>query len=280
MKNSADDPIRNLFPVWLLRSKVSPTKQRIDLLERRSHTLKLHQALDATLSLIQAPAGYGKSTILSNWRTLLLDEGHRVCWLSLGKEDNDPIQLLTYIAFSLAKGGLDFNTANIDLDYSFSDISVHDFLSIIIHIIAEQEERVVLVLDDFENLDSETINVVIGPLLDYAPDNLHIAIATRDHSKLRISSLESKGQVVKFGASQMKFTPMELNDLLSAEHDSHTIQRLFKITEGWPVAIQMIRSAISIEGDVERILNNLTGDTTNIAPYLSEEVLNSLDHDV
>jgi len=277
MKKPAIDPTKTLFPGWLLRSKVSPTKQRVALLERRSHTLKLHQSLDATLSLIQAPAGYGKSTILSNWRDLLLDEGHRVCWLSLGREDNDPLQLLTYIAFSLAEGGLDFEAGNTGLAYNFRELSLRDFLGVIIHIIAEQDSRVVLVLDDFENLESEAVNDIIHPILDYSPDNLHVAIATRDDSKLRISSLETKGQAIRFGANQLKFTPMELNDFLADELDSQTIQRLFKITEGWPVAIQMIRSAISIEGDVERVLCNLTGDTTNIASYLSEEILNNLD---
>ena len=254
MKNPAVDPTKSLFPVWLLRSKVSPTKQRVDLLERRSHTLKLHQSLDATLSLIQAPAGYGKSTILSNWRDMLLDEGHRVCWLSLGKEDNDPRQLLTYIAFSLAEGELDFAAGKTGLEYNFSELSLRDFLSVIVHIIAEQDSRVVLIMDDFENLESEVVDDIINPFLEYSPDNLHVAIATRDDSRLRISSLEAKGRAVRFGAHQLKFTPIELNDFLSNEYDSQTIQKLFKITEGWPVAIQLIRSAISAGGDVDRRL--------------------------
>ena len=277
MKNPATVPPGSLFPLWLLRSKVSPSKQRVDLLERRSHVLKLHQSLEATLSLIQAPAGYGKSTILSNWRDLLIEEGIRVCWLSLGKQDNDPMQLVTYIAFSLAEGGVDFEASNTGIELNYSDLSLREFLSVIMHIIAEQDSRVVLVLDDFENLDAEVIRAVIDPLLEYAPDNLHVAIATRDDSKLKVSSMESKGQAVRIGASQLKFSPIEMNDFLSSELDSQAIHKVLKITEGWPVAVQMIRSAISIEGDVDRILNNLTGDATSIAAYLSEEILNALD---
>lgn len=267
----------SFFPVWLLRSKVSPTRQRVDLLERRSHTLKLHQSLDATLSLIHAPAGYGKSTLLSNWRRLLLDEGHAVCWLSLEKQDNDPLQLLTYLAFSLTTGGVPFDTRQSGLEYQLSDLSKRDFLSLIIHFIAEQDRKVVLILDDFENLQADAVTRVIYPLLDHAPDNLHVSIATRDDSALKISSLEAKGRAVRFGAGRLKFTPMELSDFLSDEYDNQTIAQMFRLTEGWPVAIQMIRSAISVESDVERIMSDLGGDATQIAAYLSEEVISSLD---
>jgi LuxR family maltose regulon positive regulatory protein len=280
MKEMNTAKAKSLFPIWLLRSKVSPTRQRVDLLDRPSHTMRLHQSLDAKLSLVTAPAGYGKSTLLSNWRELLLEEGHKVCWLSLGRQDNDPMQLLTYIAFSLVTGGVPFENDQLGLEFQLADLSERDFLSLIIHFIAESKHRVVLILDDFENLGPEVIQRVIGPFLEYAPDNLHLSIATRHDSHLKISSLEAKGQAVRFGATQLRFTPIELNDFLAKEHDSQTISHLFRATEGWPVAIQMIRSAIAMEADVDRILGDLTGDATHIASYLSEEVINSLDADL
>jgi len=268
---------KSLFPLWLLRSKVSPTRQRVDLLERPSLTMKLHQSLDATLSLIYAPAGYGKSTLLSDWRNLLLREGCSVCWLSLGRQDNDAAHLLTYIAFALSEGGVAFDTNDGGLDYRFEELSEREFLSLIIHFVAEHQERVVLILDDFEHLGEDVIRAVIDPLLQYAPENLHLSISTRDDNLLRISGLEAKGQAVRFTASQLRFTPMELNDFLADELGSPTIQKLYAITEGWPVAIQMIRTAVLAESDVERIMRDMAGDSSHIAAYLSEEVLSNLD---
>ncbi|MGD2130808.1 MAG: hypothetical protein PVJ17_16025, partial [Lysobacterales bacterium] len=276
MKPSGAEDKSALFPVWLLRSKVSPTRQRVDLLERPSLTLKLHQSLDATVSVINAPAGYGKSTLLSHWRQILLEEGHTVCWLSLGKQDNDAMHLLTYLAFSLAEGGLEFDFEGTGLDRQFSNLSERDFLSLIIHFVAEHDRRLVLILDDFENLGEEVVDTVINPIVEYAPENLHIAIATRDDSRLRISNLETKGQAVRFGVNQLKFTPIELNDFLADELSGQTIQRLFKVTEGWPVAIQMIRSAVKVESDIDRIMGDLRGDAAHITAYLSEEVLSNL----
>lgn len=269
--------MHEMFPVWLLRSKVSPTRQRVDLLDRESHTLKLHQALDARLSLIHGPAGYGKSTLLAHWRKLLVADGYKVCWLSLDRQDNDPVQLLSYIAFALATGGVSFGSDDTGVKFGLSERSERELISLIIHFVAETDQPVVLILDDFEHLEADIVEQIIEPLLEYAPDNLHVSIATRDDSHLKISRLEAKGQAVRIGPAQLRFTPIELNDFLASEYDSQTIAELFRRTEGWPVAIQMVRSAIRSEGDIERILGDLSGDATHIANYLSEEVIGNLD---
>lgn len=263
--------------MWLLRSKVSPTRQRVDLLDRHSHTLKLHQSLDARLSLVHGPAGYGKSTLLADWRQALLADGHKVCWLSLGRQDNDPMQLLSYIAFALAAGGVSFESEETGVKFRLNDLSERELTSLIIHFIAEAKQQVVLILDDFESLEAGVVESVIMPLLEFAPDNLHVSVATRDDSHLKIASLEAKGQAVRIGPAQLRFTPIELHDFLADEYDSQTIAQFFKVTEGWPVAIQMIRSAIRSDGDIERILGDMRGDATHIAAYLSEEVLSNLD---
>ena len=112
MQSSNTDKLA--FPLWLLRSKAHPTTQRVALLERPLLSRRLNDALEARLSLLHAPAGFGKSTVLGNWRRQLLEAGHTVCWLSLEKEDNDPFQLLTYIAYSLAEGGVNLAVEEID----------------------------------------------------------------------------------------------------------------------------------------------------------------------
>lgn len=268
------------FPTWLLRSKVSPTRQRVDLLERRSLTLLLHQSLDATLSLIHAPAGYGKSTLLSDWRRLLLEQGHRVCWLSLGESDNDPLHLLSYLAFSLAQSGVRFEADGVAHSQHLGDLSPRDCLALILHFVSETPGKIVLMLDDFENLRADTVARVIEPLLEHAPDHLHIAIATRDDSHLHISSFESRGQAIRVGAGQLKFSQRELSTFLAKELPPQTIQQLYSATEGWPVAVQMIRSTRHVDGEVERIVRDLSKAPPHVAAYLSEEVIGGLDPDL
>ncbi|WP_232059154.1 hypothetical protein [Kineobactrum salinum] len=123
MKPAKRGRTTDLFPIWLIRSKVSPTRQRMEMLNRESIIHDMARGTDATLSLVHAPAGYGKSTLLSLWRRKLLDEGHRVCWLSLGKEDNAVNQLLTYILYSLHENGLDLRAGGTRIESNLSEFS-------------------------------------------------------------------------------------------------------------------------------------------------------------
>jgi LuxR family maltose regulon positive regulatory protein len=277
MKN-ANSPSRNpTFPSWLLRSKVSPTRQRVDLLDRPLLTQMLHQSLPGKLSLVHAPAGYGKTTLLSAWRRALLDEGHKVCWLSLDGQDNDPMQLLSYIAFAIHEGGLQFNASEGGVSFQIGDLSEREVLSLIIHSIAEAHERVVLILDEFETLGVEVVERVIHPILEYAPNNLHVSIATRIDSALRIARLEARGQAVRIDAHRLAFTVTDLKAILSDQCDAATMLRLFNLTQGWPVAIRMIRSACDIEATVAHMLNDAAFVASRLASYLADEVLRGID---
>lgn len=277
MRN-ANSPTRSpIFPAWLLHSKVSPTRQRVDLLERPWLTQTLHRSLPGKLSLVHAPAGYGKTTLLSGWRRVLLEEGHKVCWLSLDGQDNDPMQLLSYVAFAIHEGGLPFNSGEGGLSFQIGDLSEREVLSLIIHSIAEAQERVVLILDEFEALGAEAVERVIHPILEYAPDNLHVSIATRVDSALRIARLEARGQAVRIGAPRLAFTLADLTAILSDQCDCATIQRLFTLTQGWPVAIRMIRSACDIEATVAHMLADAGFVAGRLASYLADEVLRGID---
>jgi LuxR family maltose regulon positive regulatory protein len=277
MRNTHPAARNPTFPAWLLRSKVSPTRQRVDLLERPWLTQILHRSLPAKLSLVHAPAGYGKTTLLGGWRRVLLDEGHKVCWLSLDGQDNDPMQLLSYIAFAIHEGGVQFNASEDGLSFQIGDLSEREVLSLIIHSIAEAPEHVVLILDEFETLGAEVVERVIHPILEYAPNNLHVSVATRVDSALRIARLEARGQAVRISANRLAFTTADLKKILSDQCDSATIQRVFTLTQGWPVAIQMIRSACDIEATVAHMLADAAFVAGRLASYLTDEVLRGID---
>ena len=277
MNKITESEQNSLFPIWLIRSKVHPTRQRVDMLERPLLLQKLDEHLEATLSLIHAPAGYGKSTLLANWRKNLLKNNYKVCWLSLEKEDNELFQLLTYIAFSLSEGGIDFKAGGVTDDSLFKDLSPRNFLSVINHVIESQKEKVILILDDFENMDDEAIRTVIKPLLDYAPSNLHIAIASRDDSKLKITNLETQGLVKRILAENLRFSQEELRTFFPESLPTKTIQHIYTLTEGWPVTIQMFRNSIGVERDIDHILSNFKGSSGMITTYLSEQIFQNLD---
>ncbi|NIB40702.1 hypothetical protein HBA55_13955 [Pseudomaricurvus alkylphenolicus] len=280
MNKNTHPHYQNLFPVWLMKSKVHPIRQRVDIVERPSLLRKLDRFLDAKLTLIHAPAGYGKSTLLSSWRHQLGLSGATVCWLSLDQEDNDILQILTYIAFSLSEAGVNFFEPQIGDDLYSKDLSTRNFLSIITHIVDIQPYKVVLILDDFECLSDEAIDGVIKPLLDYAPENFHLAIASRDDRRLKITDLEAQGMAMRIKSEDLRFTLDDVDSVFGEQLNKRTLQKVYHVTEGWPVAVQMLKNTIGCEQDIDHLLEELGSSDSLITTYLSEQVFENLDQDL
>ena len=277
MKAIPGPEFNSLFPIWLMRSKVYPTRQRVDVVQRPSLIKQLDACLDAALSLVCAPAGYGKSTLYADWRNKLLQDEVKACWLSLEQEDNDAFQLLTYIAYSLYEGGVDFAGAGISEKFHFSDLSARTLLSVIQRVIEADGQKITLILDDFENLTEETIDRVIQPLLNHAPANLHIAIATRDDRRLKVAKLEMEGLALRLPAPSLNFTVDELRLFFADYLLEETIGEIQRITEGWPVAVQMLRSSLKSDRDINRVLASMTSTSSVITTYLSEQIFQGLE---
>lgn len=273
-------PEQELFPLWLVKSKVKPARQQVCVLERPQITSRLDKNLNAIISLIQAPAGYGKSTVLSDWMSHLLAKDIDVSWVSIDREDNDPVQLLHYITFALYQGGVDMSNSGINTESYPGNHSIKNLLSILARTVESHGREVVLILDDFENLEEGAVNDVILPLIGYAPENFHIAIATRDDSNLKIADLELKGLAHRLTTDNLKFTLLELEHFLSDFIDQGTIKRVYQMTEGWPVAIQLIRSSVHQDTDIERVLNSITGSGSTIAAYLAQQIFENLEPDI
>jgi len=267
---------QNVFPPWLTLGKVFPPTQRIDALERMPLLKLLEQSRGGKLTLIDAPAGYGKSTLVAGWKQRLNETGVVVCWYSLDCEDNEPLQLLTYLAFSLAQRDILLTPLESIGNPFGGNYSPVQLLNLIIGAIALFGGPVMLILDDFENLEASTVQEVIAPLLRYAPDNLHVCILTRNQSHLNISQMEANGLVCRLSAQSLQFTLQELESIFEGQLTSSVIRQVYSLTEGWPVAVQMLRTALLSERDQGKVLLKLHDQAGTIANYLSEQVLSTL----
>ena len=266
------------FPAWLVRSKVTPIVQKVDILSRPSLTARLNGGLDASLTLLHAPAGYGKSTALADWCDTLAHRGTEdVAWLSLDRDDNDPFQLVLYFAFSLSCAGVRIAAGEIEGTSGFSNLSVRHLLNVVHTAIERHQRKVLLVLDDFEHLAAEVVAAVIEPFLRYAPANLHVAIAGRRDGTLKTADMEIRGLAHRLSAKELRFSLDELLEFLAPGIDANSIRKVYAVTEGWPVAVQLLRTAIKAERDVHRILAHLSVDNERITAWLSEQVFDELD---
>jgi len=268
--------ISEVFPPWLSATKILPLKYNISLIERGELTRRLNSGLGKKLSLLVASAGFGKSTLLGQWRQGLLRKNIPVAWLNIDEDDNDPSLFALYLAYSLASAGLIADISDIHPTGFTQDTSYQIILGILFSAIARQGRTTVLVLDDVEKLDDLVVKKILDPLLLYSPGNLHIVLTTRSADRLQLSSLKLRGQVNQITTADFKFTPFEIDQFFDSRLDKKTRLQITRKTEGWPVALQLVKNSLSGHGDYKKLIGRFRGTEQDTRRYIHEQILTSL----
>ena len=262
------------FPAWLIRSKIEPEEQLASLIDRPRLIQGLNDGIGRRLTLISAPAGYGKTALMSRWRHDLLDRGIRAAWLCLDEDDNQPGVLATYLAFCFHELGL---RSAID-QMSERDFGPHldprSVVGMVATAIANSEEGFVLMLDDFESLKAESTRSVVEPLLRYFPKNIHIVVASRTRGRLPLSDYRLAGALTELNADDMQFTFPEMATFLEPLLDPSQLRQVAKISGGWPVALQFMKIALASSHDRKALLRRFRGTREELRSYFSEHFLN------
>ena len=236
-------------------------------LERR-----LDDVLARRLTLIHAPAGYGKTSLLAQWHHALEARGVELAWLTLEEEEADPSRFAEYLMAAIVGGG------------SGESMPLRTALSAIVNRLSKGERETVLILDDFHRAESEGVCNFVRSLIRLAPRSLHVVIASRDYPKLGQAVLAASEELLEIGIDDLKFTLGEAQAMLNRgaaaplAHDD--IAKLVKRTEGWPIALQMTALSLRKGCDRAELIANFTGPAWELARYLSEQVLASLPPDV
>lgn len=258
---------------WLISAKWMPPRHHVSLIVRPRLIEALNQGFKQKLCLLTAPAGFGKTTLLSQWRQQLLDVDTQVAWLTLDEADGDINSLLCYIIFSLLSAGIELGRLPMLAEQGLSDTSPRACLGLLLNCLASNKTHTVLMLDDYHRLNSERVDQFIGELLLNAPDNFHIIINSRERPKFDISQFRSQGQLLEFSPESLRFTAEELQQLMGPELSQEQSLALLAKSEGWPVTIQLLRQAIAGGGNQEELLASYSGTSTHLAEYLSEQIL-------
>lgn len=226
------------------------------------------------LTLISAPAGFGKTTLFSEWvaQTRQRDPQVRVAWLSLDESDNDPVRFLTYLTASLHQADPDVGS-----DDSNTQLSVEATLTALINDIIRSSNDVILVLDDFQLIEEATVRDAVTFLLDHLPSTLHVAISSRSDPLLPVARLRARGELTELRAVDLRFTPDEaaafLNEVMGLSLSHEDVAALETRTEGWVAGLQLAALSMREHSDVAGFIAAFTGSNRFIIDYLIEEVL-------
>jgi LuxR family maltose regulon positive regulatory protein len=234
----------------------------------------LNTGLGRKLILVSAPAGFGKTTIVSDW----IDQKRiPAAWISLDNGDNDPVVFLSYIISAVGSLHSPFGEGALRLLNSPNSPSSESVASLLINEIISIDKNFLLVLDDFHLIKSSEVLRLVTYLLEHISGNIHIIILTRSDPALSVSRLRSQNQLVEIRSSDLGFSADEIgvlfNKKLRMGLSDEDVSSLKEKTEGWIAGLQLV--AISMRGreDLSEFIRELKGDNRYIMDYLMEEVL-------
>jgi len=226
------------------------------------------------LTLIAAPAGFGKTTLLSEWVT---HSQRPVAWLSLDENDNDLARFLTYVVAALQTIDAGLGAEALDLLGARQPLPAERTLTTLINDVAGRPQDIILMLDDYHLIESPSIQDALSFLLDHRPRQLHLALASRSDPPLPLARLRARGELTELRAADLRFAPDEaasfLNQVMGLGLSAENVAALETRTEGWIAGLQM--AALSMQGreDIGHFVQAFTGSHRYIIDYLVEEVL-------
>lgn len=241
---------------------------------RRRLTDKLNKGLHRKLTLISAPAGYGKTTLACEW---LAGCGRPAAWLSLEQGDADLTRFLTYMISALQTIEENIGAGTLTLLHSPQPAPTESILTALLHELSAISFPFLLVLDDYHAASSREVDEAVSFLLDHLPPRMHLVLTTREDPALSLPRLRARDQLTELRAADMKFTIPEAETLFNQLMDLHLsadhITELQSRTEGWAAGLRMAALSIQEDQDADRLLQSFTGNHHFVLDYLVDEVL-------
>ncbi|RCW48387.1 LuxR C-terminal-related transcriptional regulator [Paenibacillus prosopidis] len=258
----------------ILATKLYIPQPRTKAVLRPSLIGRLNEGLDRKLTLISASAGFGKTTLVSEWVAVC---ERPVSWLSLDEGDNDPARFLTYLITAVQTIADGIGEGALGALKSSQPPPTESILTILVNEISTIPYKFVLVLDDYHVIDAKQIDDALIFLLENLPQQMHLIIATRENPQFPLARLRVRDQLTELRATDLRFTPGEaaafLNQVMGLVLSADEITALETRTEGWIAGLQL--AALSMQGceDIPAFIRAFAGDNRYIVDYLAEEVL-------
>jgi LuxR family transcriptional regulator, maltose regulon positive regulatory protein len=263
----------------ILSTKLYAPSIRHHLVERSRLIERLENGMrqGCRLTLVAAPAGFGKTTLVSEW--LRKDPHAPVAWISLDETDNDLTRFLLYLVTALQQIDPAFGATIQSAIFSSQRPPVYELVTILINDITKSEKRFILVLDDYHQITSPEVHQVMQLLLERQPDSLHILILTREDPPFPLPRMRVRGQVSDVRERDLRFSSTEAEAFfltcMGLDLPAGTIAMLEARTEGWVAGLQLAALAIQEYPDeqhIQQFLETFAGTDRHVVDYLVEEV--------
>ena len=250
---------------------------RAELLERLEQGVVAGRAL----TLISAPAGYGKTTVVAMW----LQQSKRfAAWVSLDQGDNDPNRFFSYLLISLQRACEELDTSPLASLQSSGGLDHEAILGSVINDLSEARQSIVLVLDDYHVIKHPDIQLGVAYLLEHRPPPLHLVITTREDPALPLARLRARGQMTELRAHDLRLSAPEaesfMHQVMGLQIPAQDVRALESRTEGWVAGLQLAALSMRESPDPAAFIQAFSGTHRHILDYLTEEVLRNQPEEV
>src|SRR5438874_6702755 len=265
------------MPTPILATKLYLPPLRPNVVSRPRLLERLNEGLHRKLTLIAAPAGFGKTTLVSEWVAFIERARTRTAWLSLDEGDNDPARFLAYLIAALQTIAATIGDGVLGVLQSPQPPPTEAILTALLNEITTLPDNFVLVLDDYHVIDAKPVDMALTYLVEHLPPQMHLVIATREDPQLPLARLRARSHLTELRAADLRFTASEaaafLNQVMGLNLSAADIAALEDHTEGWIAGLQLAALAMQGHQDVPGFIRAFAGDHRYIVDYLVEEVL-------
>lgn len=262
----------------LIRTKLAPPNRSIDLVWRAALVDRITRSTKH-LTVVSAPAGYGKTTLLSQCHAQWRNEDVAVAWYSVDDSKFEADQFFAYLMAALHRAGLPLPYSHEAIDAGLPGLAAESAARAIVLALDASEEPVRLIIDDYHRIASPATNRFLEYVIERMPAHAAIIVAQRGQPEFALSGLRLSGQLLQIEQSDIRFSDSEARDFISDQSDKVEWAELIDRTEGWPAALQLLRLWLAGRDHVDT-LDHLTRRSSDLADYLAEQVFSGLEPDI
>jgi LuxR family transcriptional regulator, maltose regulon positive regulatory protein len=276
MEANSDGPdIR--WSVSLIQTKMMVPRLPPGCVQRPGLFERFREQRAHSITIVTAPAGFGKTTLLAAWIEALLEQKHPVAWLSLDGEDDDPQQLGAYLVAAFSRTAEDIAWQAQQLLNNDALTPTKTVTSVLLNGIAAYGRCVFLVLDDVDRITAKPVLAVLSRLLRYAPENMHVLLGARSEPALTLGQLGAPERLKRIHADDLRFSIDDaqafFDTTVSLSLDRASVELLNSVTEGWVAGLQLASLSLNQTGDAATVASDLAGTRFGIDRYLHDTVL-------
>ena len=263
-------------PLLAAKSKIPPLREK--RVSRPRLVERIEAGLARKMTLISSPAGFGKTTLLSEFAAR---SQRPVAWVSLDEEDNELIRFLSYTLAALRNVDPGLSDSVLGMIQSRNPEPIEKILTVLVNEMADEFEPSVLILDDYHLIESQAIHEALGFITEHQPEQMHIIISTRADPPLPLARLRARDQLIEIRENDLRFTMAEaeqfLNQVMQLDLGDEDVRAMESRTEGWVAGLQLAALSLSEQEDKSEFITSFAGSNRYILDYLGQEVLEGQD---